>query len=70
MCEICQDAKNKWFHRIVKKWEDVSIEDVKEVCEKAFGEGSFEYMYPHGKVNWQGRVTCRHCGENYHVRTV
>lgn len=71
MCEICQDAKNKWFRRIIKGWNDTSVKEVQEACDRAFGEDQFEKaMYPDSTINWQGRVECKHCGEKYHIRSV
>ena len=70
MCEICQDAKNKWFHRIVMEWKDVSIEEVKMAIDKAFGEGTFEYMYNNGDINFDAEMTCKHCGEKFHINRI
>jgi len=69
MCPKCQDAKNKWFHRIVMGWDDINIDDVRKAFDEAFGEGAFAKVYNNGKVNFSVKFQCKHCGENFHIRS-
>jgi hypothetical protein len=63
MCSICQDAKNKWFH-LTMGWNDLSINEIKEVFEKAFGSGAFEKT----RNNRDFEIVCLHCGEKFYRR--
>lgn len=68
MCEKCQEAKNLWFHRIVKGWNDISIQNVQKVWDSVFGKDEFDNAYHNGKINMHSKVICLHCGEKYHIR--
>jgi len=64
MCLICQDAKNKWFH-LTMGWNDLSINEIKEAFEKAFGNGTFEKA----RNQYQDfEIVCLHCGEKFYRR--
>ncbi len=67
MCPICQEAKNKWFHRIALELEDVMIQDVRFVCNDAFGPGVFNQLYSDGRVQFGNTTVCSHCAEKFRV---
>ena len=67
MCEKCQNVKNLWFHRIVKGWTDISIHEVQEAWDNAFGDGKFDNAYHDGTINPHAPVTCLHCGVKYFI---
>lgn len=70
MCKKCQEAKNKWWRRIVMKWEDTSMDSVRRIINKVFGKGSFVRLYKGGRLNYDIEVVCKFCGTKFHIASM
>jgi len=69
MCPKCQGAKNKRFHRVVMGWSDISIDEIEEAFNEAFGEGTFKQTDNNRRVNFDAELQCQYCGEKFHIRS-